>query len=151
MAGHAVGGLDPTFERKVDQLKESAKSVAGGLSNTKQPTYDETEDPGVIDRSKISSIHRAFNRDKLAADYSRVRTDRGSGGRWFEIQLLRDQHDFVATVERDLHVRSRSRIRSLGLAAAARRALGHDNGSIELVRKNCRHTLLTKTPPEERG
>ena len=137
-----VSSLDQNFERKVEKLREEAELTEKGMINSGQPAFDDTEELGQLDRSKVSSINSFFDRSELAVLYSKLRTEQGDG-RLYEVMLVRWQHAFLAGLERDMQVRCRSQLKSLALAAGARRSFGIEKGPIELIRKQAVRMLNT--------
>ena len=136
--------LDQTFEKKIRKGKDQAKKSVESLTNQGQPIsetfLDEAEG---LDRQ---SIRDDFDRADLTSKYSEARTGTtNTAGTVADVFTIKAQHDFVATLERDVHARFRTRIRSVAYAASRRKGHASDKGPIERIRTAVKH-YVSATP-----
>lgn len=120
--------LDENFESRVAALRNAAKDNADAERNIKQLIFEEF---GTIDRFNPDTIHRLFDRSEISSKYVDVHTN--SGGKTGTVKegiVLKLQHDWLGALERDMHLRKRTRVRLAAHAAARTRGIGHDDGPV---------------------
>jgi len=122
---------DEVFDAKLHETMELAKRNADAMRNISQPRYEEMDNDEGMDRFDPISIHSHFIRAGLAISYTDIhQPQEGRGGTDKEVIAVKLQHNWLASLERDMHLRKRTRVRLEAHAATRARSVGHDKGPL---------------------
>lgn len=146
-----AGNLDEKFDKKTKAVRDFATTLAQGLRNIGQVTWDTLADgdPEVEAGPErfLESFREEFDRSALKDKYIEVYSQRNTSsqdvkGTLGELRLYRHQYDWLMQAERDYLMRRKSRVRTEAHAAAIAEMIGDDKGPIEVGVKRLAKNLL---------
>lgn len=103
--------IDPQFQKVVGYLVSAeAKIATGTFGSAQRPwlNFDEVQAAGKFD---YAAVHKIFDRSSANDDYVKGASDASTPG--VNMQTAKLSADFLAGLERDYRMRTRSRVRML--------------------------------------
>ena len=131
--------INNVFTKKLQRLMKHAANLEGGSNNgtpsgTSGNDYPEWfefgEGPVGPSRFQPTAIHGEFTRDGLSSDFTQLLA-KGDDKKSHEVNPIKQQHEWLASLERDYHHRRRTRIRLLAHGASRLHGLAHEKGPIK--------------------
>lgn len=121
--------VDPNFEKIVRATQTFAEKAGAGTRNDgQQRPWMNYKAQGGAGKFDFEAVHKVFDRKAGNDFYVKARSEGTAKGK--DIHLPKISVDFLAGMERDFRMRTRSRVRMFIHTAARVSANGQDNGPL---------------------